>query len=649
MTHNDSSHFRRSFRLLLPGFAAQWQRVTVAIACLLLSVALRILEPWPLQYVLDNIIMKITETDGLTLVNASNPFASVQTLLLVCALALIAIAVVRALSDYYRTIIFAVVGNRIVTDLRSRVYQHVQNLSLGFHQRARGGDLTIRLVGDLNMMKDVAVSAALPLLSSFLVLVGMVAVMLWMNWRLGIIVLSIFPAFWFVTVRGSRRIHQSAKKQRRREGDLAATAAEALSAVKSVQAMDMGDAFSETFTSNNAKSLKEGVKTSRLTAGLERTVDVLIAVASAVVLWRGAVFVLDGTLTPGGLVVYLAYLKRGFKPLQDFAKYTGRLSKAVAASDRIVELLEQKPEVTEHSGAVAAPELHGGIRLDGVQFAYEPDQPVFQNLTFEVQAGQQLAIVGPSGIGKSTLFSLLLRLCDAQHGTIQFDGHDIRNWTLTSLRRRLSVVLQDNVVFASSIRDNIAMAVEDATVEQIEEAARVAMADDFIRQLPDGYDTALGERGVNLSQGQRQRLAIARAALRQTPILLLDEPTSSLDPANRTKVIAALRRVSRNRTTLLITHDMDLAARCDAILCLCPDGTAEMGTHHELLVRCASYVSLCHASELIAMEPDQIVAAPADVETVASQHRQRDDVTASPRSGLVTSLTNTHEQNKVEC
>ena len=599
MTHNNSFQFRKLIRLLLPGFAAQWPRVVIAVSCLFLSVVLRILEPWPLQYVLDNIILKISDHHDLSLVNAANPFASVQTLLLACALCLVAIAVLRAVSDYYRTIIFAVVGNRIVTDLRSRVYQHVQNLSLGFHQQARGGDLTIRLVSDLNMMKDVAVSAALPLLSSFLLLVGMVAVMLWMNGRLGCIVLCIFPAFWFVTVRGSRRIHQSARKQRQREGALAATAAEAFSAVKSVQAMDMGDAFSEAFTSDNAKSLKEGVKTSRLTAGLERTVDVLIAMTSAIVLWRGATFVLDGTLTPGGLIVYLAYLKRGFKPLQDFAKYTGRLSKAVAGSDRIVELLDQQPQVLENSNAIPAPKLHGSIRFEDVQFAYDSGQSVFRNLTFEVQGGQQLAIVGPSGIGKSTLFSLLLRLFDPQKGGIQLDGHDIRNWTLSSLRRQMSIVLQDNVVFASSVRDNIAMAAEDATFEQIEDAARTAMADEFIRQLPDGYDTALGERGVNLSQGQRQRLAIARAALRQTSILLLDEPTSSLDPENRTKVIAALRTVCRNRTTLLITHDMDLAAQCDAILCLCPDGTAELGTHDQLIQQCASYVSLCQSPDLI--------------------------------------------------
>ncbi|MCA9047551.1 MAG: ABC transporter ATP-binding protein [Planctomycetaceae bacterium] len=596
--NNRHSALRRLLTLLIPGLQAQWMRVTTAFVCLFLSVGLRILEPWPLQHVLDSVIAEIGRPNQNLSADATGPFRSTGTLLIVCAGALVGIAVLRALSDYYRTITFALVGNRLVTDLRSRVYQHVQNLSLDFHQRARGGDLTIRLVGDLNMMKDVAVSAALPLLSSFMLLIGMVSVMLWMNVRLGLVILCIFPVFWLVTLRGSRKIHQSAGKQRQREGALAATAAEALSAVKSVQAMDVGHTFSSVFVTHNAKSLKEGVRTSRLTAGLERTVDVLIAVASAVVLWQGAVFVLEGTLSPGGLVVFLAYLKRGFRPLQDFAKYTGRLSKAAAAGDRIVELLDQRPEIAESADAVAAPILAGGIRFDRVRFGYGTCHSVLCDVTFDLPPGRQLSIVGPSGVGKSTLFSLLLRLYDPQQGTVQLDGYDIRDWTLKSLRRRISVVLQDNAMFAATVRDNIAMAAEDATDEDVERAAKTAGADEFIRQLPEGYTTKLGERGANLSQGQRQRIAIARAALRQTPVLLLDEPTSGLDAENRAKVIAALTGVSQNRTTLLITHDMDLAARCDSVLCLSADGTADFGTHQELLQRCSTYATLCRSQHV---------------------------------------------------
>lgn len=593
---DNPDNFLKLLRLLLPGFRAQRLRVAAGLGCLVSSVILRILEPWPLQYVLDNVILQVGRTGNNVTAPVTHLFDSPRTLLLACAATMVLIAILRAISDYYRTITFALAGNRIVTDLRSQVYQHLQNLSLSFHQRSRNGDLTVRLVGDLNMMKDVAVSAALPLISSIFLQVGMVGIMLWMNWRLGIIVLLIFPAFAWVTAKGSRKIHRSAKQQRQREGALAATAAESLSAVKSVQALDVGSTFSDAFAADNRKSLKQGVKTSRLTAGLERSVDVLIACGSALVLWRGASFVLEGTLTPGELIVYLAYLKRGFKPLQDFAKYTGRLSKAMAASDRIMELLDHQPEVTASDDATAAPPLKGHIEFRNVTFEYEEDQPVFRDLTFSIASGQQVAIVGASGIGKSTLFSLLLRLYDPQRGDIRLDHQEIRQWTISSLRRRISVVLQDNVVFASSVRDNIAMAVESATDEEVQEAAEIAMADSFIRQLPAGYATELGERGVNLSQGQRQRLAIARAALRQTPILLLDEPTSSLDPQNRTQVIAALRNVSRNRTTLVITHDMELAAQSDLILYLSPDGSAQCGTHEQLLGSCPSWAEMYASS-----------------------------------------------------
>jgi ATP-binding cassette, subfamily B, bacterial len=597
-TPGTAPQWTKTFRLLIPGMKAQWLRVLVAGLCLVLSVGLRILEPWPLQYVLDHIISNVGASPQNATQNTTGGTTSVPHALIACALALVLIAVLRALADFYRTVTFSMIGNRVVTELRGRVYEHVQRLSLGFHQRSRGGDLTVRLVGDLNMLKDVAVSAALPLLSSFLLLVGMLSVMLWMEWRLGLIVLCVFPVFWLVALRGSRRIHQSAKKQRRREGALAATAAEALSAVKSVQAMDVGNAFSGSFAAHNSKSHREGVKTSRLTAGLERTVDVLIAAASAIVLWRGATFVLDGQLTPGELVVYLAYLKRGFKPLQDFAKYTGRISKALAAGDRITELLDEQPDVVEHPNAVQAPVLNGHIRFEHVSFGYEAHQPVLVDLSFDVRPGQRLAIVGPSGAGKSTVLSLLLRLYDPVKGQVLIDGTDIKCWTLQSLRQRMSVVLQDAVVFASSVRDNIALAVDDTTDMQVRDAARIAMIDEFIQQLPDGYETALGERGVNLSQGQRQRLAIARAVLRQSPILLLDEPSASLDPANRTNVISALKTVSSGRTTVMITHDMQLAAECDVILCLSGDGTVDLGTHAQLIAESTTYAALCHSAHL---------------------------------------------------
>ncbi len=569
---------------------SQWRRIIAASVCLLAGVVLRILEPWPLQYVIDRILIPSTTAVG---THAAPSFEnSLLSTLTLCAVSMVLIALVRASADYYRTVAFSLVGNKVVTELRARVYQHVQNLSMDFHQKSRNGDMTVRLISDLNMLKEVAVSAALPLLSSLLLLVGMMGVMLWLNVQLGLVAVGILPAFWLVTARGSKKIHQSAKLQRKREGALAATAAEAMSAVKSVQAMAIGSRFATVFGESNSKSHKEGVKTSRLTAGLERSVDVLIAIASAIVVWQGARLVQQEVLSPGGLVVYLAYLKRGYKPLQDFAKYTGRISKGLAAGERIVELLDHEVTIKDSPQSTRAPNLRGDIEFKDVSFAYPGKLDVLLNLSFHLPCGKHLAIVGPSGVGKSTILSLLLRLYDPREGAICIQNQDIRTFTLQSLREQMSIVLQDNAVFASTVRDNIALSMTSATDKEILAAANIAMADGFIRELPVGFDTRLGERGVDLSQGQRQRLAIARAALRQSPILLLDEPTSNLDASNRAHVSAALRRVAANRTTILVTHDMDLAAQSDLVLCLVGDGQYEYGTPQQLAALGGVYCSL---------------------------------------------------------
>jgi ATP-binding cassette subfamily B protein len=320
------------------------------------------------------------------------------------------------------------------------------------------------------------------------------------------------------------------------------------------------------------------------------------------VLWFGTRLVIGGSLTAGELVVYLAYLKRGFKPLQDFAKYTGRLSKAIAAGERIAELLKTQPDIIEAENAVAAPTLRGIIAFENVSFSYdrmnaskEAQLPTLSNLSFQIDAGEHVAIVGPSGIGKSTLLSLILRLREVTSGCIRIDGEDIRSWKIDSLRQQVSVVLQENCIFATSIRDNIAMFYPEATEEQVISAAKTASAHDFILRLPNGYDTQIGERGVDLSQGQLQRLAIARAALRNVPILLLDEPTCNLDSENRAQVVSSLRNVAKGRTTLVVTHDLDLAKQCDKVLYIGQDYQTMYGSHDELIQNCSSYRAIIKA------------------------------------------------------
>jgi len=570
-----------SLRASLPGLGRLARRfwpylkperslVAFSLLALYADVALRLLEPWPLKVVLDRIIAVMRGGDHgghahrFAAFDAINP----ATLLALAAVAVIAFAALRAIAAYYNTVGLALVGNRVLTQVRNDLYNQLQRLSLSFHTRARTGDLLVRVTGDVGFLQDVVVTAFLPLLANGLTLVGMAAVMLWMNAQLALLVLATGPLFWLSTMRISRRIQETARRQRQQEGAMAATAAESIGAVKVIHALSLERIFAQAFTGQSRKNLATGVVATRLSAGLERTVDMLIAVATALVLWFGARSALRGAITPGELVVFLTYLRTAFRPVRDFAKYTGRLAKASAAGERVLDLLDRVPDVRDMPGAVPAPPLRGAVRFEAVSFAYEPGRPALDEIACDVQPGELIALMGPSGSGKTTFVSLILRLYDPTAGRVLIDGRDIREYTLASLRPQMSVVLQDSLLFAASIRDNIAYGAPGAgaSPEAIEAAARLANADSFIRALPQGYDTVIGERGVTLSNGQRQRIAIARAAIRHAPILILDEPTTGLDRENVQAVSEAIARLAEGRTTFLITHDPDLAARAHRIL-----------------------------------------------------------------------------------
>lgn len=572
-----------------------------SMLALLAQVGLRILEPWPMKFVFDRVL--IPQESG---ASAAPGGMDPVTILTLSAIALVVITALRALVSYLSTVGFAIIGNRVLTEVREDLYRHLQNLSLSFHNRSRSGDMTIRVISDVGMLKEVTVTAFMPMVANVLVLLAMAGVMFWLNWKLALITLAVMPLFWLQSVDLSKRIQSVSRKQRRREGNVASTASEAIGAIKVIQALSLQDKFADVFASDNTKSMTEGVQAKRLQARLERSVDVLIAMATALVVWYGARLAMANQLTPGDVLVFTTYLKTAFKPVRDFAKYTGRIAKASAAGERVLEVFEQEPEVRNRPDAVEAPSFRGAVQFDNVSFAYEPGRPVLHNVNFEAEPGQQIALVGPSGHGKSTIANLLLRLYDPNSGRVMIDGHDIRDYTVESLRGQISVVLQDNILFASTLRDNIAYGVEGATQADVEAAARLANAHDFIMQLPDGYDTMVGERGVTLSGGQRQRIAIARAAIRQSPILVLDEPTTGLDEENDRAVSQALQRLSRGRTTFIIAHDLMLAARADRILYIEHGRIAESGSHHELLRANGRYAQLFR----LQTDPDQKESIP---------------------------------------
>lgn len=581
----------------LPSLKKQHLILTGSILALFGEVIMQILQPWPLKFVIDRITSSSSRFEGNEIFQMIETLDT-TTLLIICAIGLVSIVALKALATYSNTVGFTIIGTKILTDVRNMLYRHIQCMSLSFHTKSRNGDIILRIMNDVNVLKEVSVTAFLPLLASVLILIGMFVVMFFLNWQLALIAFAIVPVFFFFVIKRSNQIHELARKQRKREGMMASTASESIGAIKDIQALSLGDYFSNSFTSHSNKTLTQDVRGKKLAAGLERTVDVLIAVASSIVLFYGGFLVTQNDLTTGELIVFLAYLGTAFRPLRNFAKYSGRIAKAIAACERVLEILEIKPDIYDLPTAIEAPKYNGDIKFQNVKFEYEPGNIILDNITFNGKVGQKICLLGISGSGKSTLVNLILRLYDCTEGKVLIDGKDIRGYKLLSHRNQISVLLQDNALFAASVKDNISFGTKNATQKEIEYVSQLANAHQFILQLPEGYDTVIGERGITLSKGQRQRIAIARAAIRKSPILILDEPTTGLDKKNEREIIEALDRLMEGRTTFLITHNLNHASKCDLILYLENGKIIEQGTHEELMKLDKYYASMYRIQEV---------------------------------------------------
>ena len=552
------------------------------------AVLFRTLEPWPLKFVYNSIFPAKNHVLPLAVLHG----LSSQALVAFFTVSMIAMTGLAATFEYLSTISMGTAASRILARVRRKLFEHLENLSVSFHSRNKTGDLITHVTYDIDRMRDVTVNAVLPFFTNIFTLSAMVVAMFWMNWRLGWVVAVAFPLFFLVVYRITGRIKQKARVQRSQEAAVAATAAETIASIRTVQALSLQEKFLEVFSEANMRSLDAGNEVLQFAAGLERTVDLLATVTMAIVLWLGVRIVLDNRLTAGDLIVFANYLRTSFKPIRQLAKYLGQMAGALSSGDHVLQLLGTRGEIQDAPDAVAAQAFAGHICFENVSFSYEPGQPALRNIRFEVKPGQKVVLVGPSGSGKSTIAGLLLRFHDPREGRIFIDGSDIRHYTIESLRSQISIVMQDSPLFALTVRDNIACGAVGASSENVLLAARIANAHNFIQHMPQQYETVVGERGSTLSGGQRQRIAIARAAIRRAPIIILDEPATGLDRKNEREVTAALDRLSVGRTTLLITHDLHAAQDADLILFISEGRIAERGTHKGLMALNGEYAAM---------------------------------------------------------
>jgi len=548
-------------------------------------------DPWPLKIIVDNLLQSKPLPSWLAGVVAhvgQNKLAVLNFAILAVAV----IATVGAISSYVEKYLTTSVGQWVMHDLRRTLYQHIHHLSLAEHDEKRTGDLISRVTSDIEAVQDFVTSAMLGILVNALTLAGMVGVMLYLNWRFALIALSIAPGLFFVVFVFTRRIKKASRAVRQKEGELANIVQEVFSSIRVVKAFSREDYEQHRFEEQSLENVETALQARSLKAKLAPMVEVLAAVGTCLVLGYGARLALAGQITAGELIMFLAYLGKMYKPMRDLSKMGDTVSKATVSYERIQEVLNTTSRVRDAPRARRAHSFKGKIEFEKVSFSYSPGRPILKELSLQIEPGQVAAFVGPSGGGKSTMISLIPRFYDPTSGRVKIDGSDVREYTLKSLREQMSFVLQDTVLFHVPIWKNIAYGKPEAQRAEIIRAAELANAHEFIEQMPEAYDTMVGERGVSLSGGQRQRIAIARAVIRNTPILLLDEPTSGLDAESEQAVFEALDRLMKDKTCIVIAHHLATIQKADVIFVVKDFQLAERGTHSELLAAGGLYSEL---------------------------------------------------------
>jgi ATP-binding cassette, subfamily B, bacterial len=556
----------------------RWLVVWTLLQVILIA-GFELLKPWPVQVVIDNVL------GGKPFPLAALASSAPSLLLLLACLALILVHLgdgALTLLHNYTTIR---VGQNMVNDLRGALYAHLQRLSLAFHSRQRVGDLLYRITADSFAVQTMIMNGALPILSATVLLAGMLLVLFPLDRALTVLALTVVPALFVLISVFNRKIVDVATEVRSTESRVYSLVQWAMSSIKVVQAFTKEEEEHRRFMGASRESLRATLRLYSWQTLYSGAVNVVIAGGTALVVYAGARAVISGTLSVGQLIVFISYLAQLYAPINRITQSWGAIAGARVGARRIFEVLDTEADLKDGSQTFPPGGARGEVTLRGVSFRYRPDTPLLSGIDLHVPVGEKVAVIGPTGAGKSTLLGLLPRFFDPSAGVVEIDGVDLRKYRLRSLRNQIAMVLQPPLIFPLSVRDNIAYGRPGAADSEIEEAAQLARIHDFIISLPEGYDTVIGESGVALSEGEKQRVTIARALLRDAPILILDEPTSALDVETESQVMAGIERLMAGRTTFIIAHRLSTVRRCDQIIVL-RDGTiVEQGTLSELLRR----------------------------------------------------------------